>query len=125
MVPEDDILMNSYQWTCPACKTPNIFIHDTSVAGQVSLNCKQCGEPGVFEEDKTITMSPGYPEISVMATGMDTNATSSSDTPPPVGYHDRFAPHPSIITSLQVSEEIARIGKPKKGFLPKILRRGK
>ena len=122
--------MNSYQWTCPACKTPNIFIHDTSVAGQVSLNCKQCGEPGVFEENKTITMSPGYPAISVQATSFgqafdqyaNMYATVSSDTPPPVGYHDRFAP---IFTSLQMSEAITKVGKPKKGFLPKILRRGK
>lgn len=55
--------MNTYRWTCLACKSPNVLVHDESKEGQIALNCKQCGEPGVFEpEEQRIRMSPGFPE---------------------------------------------------------------
>ena len=68
--------MNTYRWTCLACKSPNVLVHDESKEGQIALNCKQCGEPGVFEpEEQRIRMSPGYPEaytpvISTCSTDM-------------------------------------------------------
>ena len=52
--------MTTYKWTCLACKTPNILVHDESKEGQTSLGCRACGEPGVFEhETKKVWMHPG------------------------------------------------------------------
>ena len=65
--------MNTYRWTCLACKTPNILAHDETIEGQVGLNCTQCGEPGVFEpDDMRIRVSPGFPGayVDVISTNM-------------------------------------------------------
>jgi hypothetical protein len=76
--------VNSYKWTCLACKTPNIFVHDDSKEGQVYLSCVQCGEPGVFQpEDPTrIVMQPAYPSISTDAHLMDSSMSSTYLVPP-------------------------------------------
>ena len=69
VVPKGDILMNTYQWTCLACKSPNVLVHDESREGQIALNCQNCGEPGVFEPKKSrIRQSPGFPHAYTMAT---------------------------------------------------------
>lgn len=62
--------MNTYRWTCLACKSPNVLVHDESKEGHIALNCKQCGEPGVFEpEGKTVLMQgyPGYASTEMSA----------------------------------------------------------
>ena len=67
--------MNTYKWTCLACKTPNLLVHDETKEGHFALNCKQCGEPGVFEpEEQRIRMSPGFPHtyVDVISTDMTT-----------------------------------------------------
>lgn len=49
--------MKTYEWTCAACTSPNVLVCDTSKEGQVSLNCRNCGEPGKFSrEEKKVTL---------------------------------------------------------------------
>ena len=93
-----DETMNTYKWTCKACETPNIFIHDPDVEGQVALNCKQCGAAGQFEKG---TVSLHYEKGEPFPNGlMSTCSTSlmSSDT---------------FIPNLMVSEQLYEFGKPR------------
>ena len=62
--------MNTYKWTCLACSTPNILVHDTSKEGQVHLSCQQCGEPGVFEPHAQVVRMSQHDIMAVCSTSM-------------------------------------------------------
>ena len=85
--------MNTYKWTCLACKTPNVLVHDETKEGHFGLNCTQCGEPGVFEsEEMRIRMSPGFPEAFIDV--HSTNMTAVLDST--VAIHTASAPRIEI-----------------------------
>ena len=98
--------MNSYQWTCPACQTPNALFVDNTTPGQVALNCKQCGEPGLFEKDTGSVLH--YELGEPFPTGMSTCSTSlmSSET--------------SLLVSLETTERLGQLGTPRTGPDPTI-----
>jgi RNase P subunit RPR2 len=62
--------MNTYQWACKACGTPNVLVHkpDHEVS-HISLTCRECGHPGHFDtRAKTLTMLVEEPPATVIST---------------------------------------------------------
>ena len=120
--------MNTYEWICKACDTPNALVHDPDDEKQIALSCLKCGSPGLFEpKTKTILhYEKGEPfptgRTAVCSTGV--SAVFSTDTPPPHmvtlddrAYHDREMAY--------IKKAYRKTLPKKKGFLPSILRRGK
>ena len=46
--------MDTCQWVCKACETPNVKIIDDTKEGHVTLNCGECGHPGELNIRKRV-----------------------------------------------------------------------
>lgn len=76
--------MRTYKWTCLACKSPNILVHDESKVGQIALNCDNCGEAGQFEarDGKVLHYEKGEPFPTGWASTSMTAVHSSEQVMP-------------------------------------------
>ena len=80
--------MNTYKWTCKACETPNVLVHNPLSQAQVALNCLKCGHPGVFEPLR----------MAVVQSFEVSQALSTSEVPDEIDYRSpvRIAKMPII-----------------------------
>jgi hypothetical protein len=74
--------MTKHQWTCKNCETPNVLVYDETADGQHTLNCGECGAPGMFDPISQ----------SIIYTGLPSDLTASTITIEPYNIN-----HPNTI----------------------------